>query len=350
MGDWQKILTNSRASLREVISVIDSSALQIALVVNDQRKLLGTITDGDIRRALLKGVGLEALAEEVMCNTPITVKREVPIDEIEALLERTGLRRLPVLDNDGRVVGLALPVKETKQRFENPVILMVGGLGTRLGELTKNTPKPLLSVGGKPILQTIIERFLMHGFYKFYLCVNYKADMIQDFFGDGQAWDAKIEYVHEKERMGTAGALSLLNEKPQHPFFVMNGDLLTKVNFNHFLEFHLKNGQMATMAVREYALQVPFGVVEMDGQCITALTEKPTQRFFVNAGIYVLSEQCLDYVPQTFFDMPSLFQKIIDDKHSVASFPIHEYWADVGRMGDFQRANQEYIEVFEDSK
>jgi dTDP-glucose pyrophosphorylase/urease gamma subunit len=346
MMNWEKTLVQPTDTLRQVLSVIDKAELQIALVVDDQKKLLGVITDGDVRRGFLAGLTLESTASKVM-NPQFTVAtQDMKPSAIEALMREKQLRHIPIIDENGIILDLRLLDEATKtERLPNIVVLMAGGLGERLGELTKDTPKPLLKVGDKPILEIILESFLAQGFHRFFISVNYKSQMIEDYFGDGSRWGAEIQYVRETKRLGTGGSLSLLSELPKEPFFVMNGDLLTKVNFKGMLEFHESQTQLATMAVREYDVQIPFGVTELDGHKITGLVEKPVKRFFVNAGVYVLSPQCLPLIPKdNFFDMPSLFQKLIDNGFATSSFPLHEYWLDIGRMSDFQRANVEYLE------
>ena len=224
---------------------------------------------------------------------------------------------------------------------------MVGGLGTRLRPLTQDTPKPMLKVGNKPILQTIVERFAEYGFVNITMCVNFNASIIRDYFSDGKEFGVNIDYVLEEKRMGTAGALSLLKERPSEPFFVMNGDLLTNVNFEHIFNYHILNKATATMCVREYDYEVPYGVVKMNDNKIIEIAEKPVQKFFVSAGIYMLSPEILDLIPKNeFYDMPALFEKLIKLSKNVISFPIREYWLDIGRMEEYQRANEEYKEVF----
>jgi dTDP-glucose pyrophosphorylase len=352
MAQWKKTLVQPTDTIRRVLSVIDAAELQIALVTDESRKLLGVITDGDVRRALLRGLTLESSASEVMNRHFTVATPDMRPSAIEALMRERQLRHIPIVDADGTILDLVLLDEATRtERLENIVVLMAGGLGERLGELTRETPKPLLKIGDKPILEIILESFLAQGFYRFYVSVNYKSEMIEGYFGDGSKWGAEIHYIRESKRLGTGGPLSLLPELPKEPFFVMNGDLLTKVNFKGMLEFHESQAQLATMAVREYDVQIPFGVTELDGHKITGLVEKPVKRFFVNAGVYVLSPHCLPLIPKDeFFDMPNLFQKLIENGFSTASFPIHEYWLDIGRMSDFQRANVEYLEHWVVSK
>jgi len=265
-----------------------------------------------------------------------------------AVMKLKRLNHIPVLDDDGRIIYVeTLQGLVKKNDKDNAVVLMAGGMGTRLRPLTNECPKPLLQVGGKPVLETILDNFMEYGFKHFYLSVNYKADMIREYFGDGARWGVEIEYIHEDKRLGTAGALSLLPDIPDKPLLVMNGDLLTKVNFQQLIDFHSVNQAQATMCVREYNFQVPYGVVKMNNHRLTGIDEKPVERFFVNAGIYVLEPKTIKLIPKgEFFDMPSLFQKIIAENGETTAFPIREYWMDIGQMNDYEQANIEFNEVF----
>ena len=346
-GDITQVFAPESATLREVIAVIDRAGLQIALIVTPERQLLGTVTDGDVRRGLLRGLSLDAGVLEVMTRDPITVAPDLSFHDDGWLLHKRLARRIPIVGPEGRVVGLALPESEiVPQQVANPVVIMAGGLGTRLGALTQDAPKPLLKVGTKPILETILEGFLAQGFEKFFISVNYKAQMIEDYFGDGSSWGAEIHYLRENERLGTAGALSLL-DPPKVPVFVMNGDLLTKVNFRQMLEFHRTHRQQASVAVRQYSVRVPFGVVELERNNLTHIVEKPEYNYFVNAGIYLLNPECLPLIPYSQpFDMPDLLSAVLAQNWRIGSFPVHEYWLDVGRLDDFEAANLAYAEVF----
>ncbi|WP_040294820.1 nucleotidyltransferase family protein [Beggiatoa alba] len=345
MKDWQKTLVSPTASIRETIQALDNSALQIALIVDAQRKLLGTVTDGDVRRAILKGLSLESAVQSIMNTAPTVLRDSTSTAHILNVMKRTRRHHIPLLNPQGIVVNLAV-LDELIQSGErqNWVVLMAGGLGTRLRPLTEHCPKPLLKVGNKPVLQTIIESFREQGFTHFYLSVNYKAEMIEAYFGDGSAFDVNIRYLHEKERLGTAGALTLLPDVPTEPLIVMNGDLLTKVDYRHLLDFHVEHQAAATMCVREYDFQVPYGVVQIDNHRILGIQEKPIQRFFVNAGIYVLQPNLLSLIPkETFFDMPTLFEQALTEKRETVVFPIREYWIDIGQMADLERAKIEFF-------
>ena len=348
MKNIKNIKLKQNATIKEALGIIDSGAMQIALVVDDNDKLLGTLTDGDIRRGILRGLDLDSSIETIVFKEPSVASVGDTKESILKIALAKKLHKIPLVDELGKLVGIEdiediiRPVSKT-----NRVVLMVGGLGTRLRPLTQDTPKPMLKVGNKPILQTIVEKFAEYGFVNITMCVNFNASIIRDYFGDGKEFGVNIDYVLEEKRMGTAGALSLLKERPSEPFFVMNGDLLTNVNFEHIFNYHMINKATATMCVREYDYEVPYGVVKMNDNKITAIAEKPVQKFFVSAGIYMLSPEILDLIPKNeFYDMPALFEKLIKLSKNVISFPIREYWLDIGRMEEYQRANEEYKEVF----
>ena len=348
MKNIENIKLRQNATIKEALGIIDSGAMQIALVVDDNDKLLGTLTDGDIRRGILRGLDLDSSIETIVFKEPAIAKISSTKEEILKIALSKKLHQIPIIDDN----GIVLDLKEIEELVEpkiktSRVILMVGGLGTRLRPLTQDTPKPMLKVGNKPILQTIVEKFAEYGFVNITMCVNFNASIIRDYFGDGKEFGVNIDYVLEEKRMGTAGALSLLKERPSEPFFVMNGDLLTNVNFEHIFNYHMLNKATATMCVREYDYEVPYGVVKMNDNKIIEIAEKPVQKFFVSAGIYMLSPEILDLIPKNeFYDMPALFEKLIKLSKNVISFPIREYWLDIGRMEEYQRANEEYKEVF----
>lgn len=348
MKDIEKVIIAPNASIKEAMKKIDEGAMKIALVTDENTKLLGTISDGDIRRAILSGINLDDEITNIYNTAPIKASIDTPVSELGKLAKRHHILRIPIVNEDNHLISIEL-IEEMSTSSEKPnkVILMVGGLGTRLRPLTDNTPKPMLHVGGKPILETIIERFAAYGFVNIIMCIGYKSHVIQDYFGDGSDFGVNIEYVLEEKRMGTAGALSLLKERPKEAFFVMNGDLLTNVNFDHFCDYHLANDAKGTMAVREYDFQVPFGVVNLEDHNIISIEEKPVHNFFVSAGIYMLDPSCIDMIPKDeFYDMPTLFDKMIDLHDKTISFPLREYWLDIGRIEEYEKANNEYHGVF----
>ena len=348
MDNWKNALVHEFTPIREVIQSIETSGLQIALVVNDRDVLLGIITDGDIRRGLLKGISLDESAHKIMNKNPTVSRGFAGRDELLALMRYKKIRHIPVVDEEGRIVELeASDELKYKEDLANWVVLMAGGIGSRLQPLTNDCPKPLLKVGGKPILETILEGLKSYGFKRFYLSVNYKADLIERYFGNGEKWDVDIRYLREDKRLGTAGALSLLPELPEHPILVMNGDLLTKMNFKQLLDFHVEHGSAATMCVRDYEFQVPYGVAMVEKHKLLGISEKPIHHFFVNAGIYMINPESIRIIPKnTYFDMPSLFELLIQNKDETSVFPIREYWLDIGQMKEYERANLEFTELF----
>ncbi len=347
MKNFDILKLTPASSIKEALQIIDAGAMKIALVLDDKDHLLGILSDGDIRRGLLSGLSLDDSIESIVSKNPTVCGINDSKEEILKIAVAKKLYCIPIIDEKGVLVGVEEVDDLLKPAsFSNRVVLMAGGLGTRLRPLTDETPKPLLQVGDKPILETIINGFAKYGFTNIVLSVSYKAEMIEAYFGDGSKFGVNIEYVHEEKRMGTAGALSLMKEKLSEPFFVMNGDLLTNINFEHMLEYHLSHNAIATMGVREYDFQVPYGVVNVDGQDILSIEEKPVHNFFVSGGVYVLSPDVLEMIPDTYYDMPTLFENLIEKKKKSISFPIREYWLDIGQMSDFHRANAEYHGVF----
>ena len=348
MKNFKNILLNPTSTIKEALQIIDRGAMQIALVIDENENLIGTLSDGDIRRGLLKDLELTDTIETIIYKTPTVCSIEDTKEKILEIAVAKKIYQIPIVDGKGKLVGVEEVDELLKpQNKINKVVLMVGGLGTRLRPLTENTPKPMLKVGNRPILETIILNFKKYGFTNIILCVSYKADIIKEYFKDGSHFGVNIEYVYENKRMGTAGALSLIKDKLTESFFVMNGDLLTNINFEHMMEYHLSNKSIATMGVREYDFQIPYGVVNVDAENILSIQEKPVYNYFVSGGVYVLNNKVLDFIPNDeFYDMPTLFEIIIGKNMKSVSFPIREYWLDIGRMEEFEKANNEYHEVF----
>ena len=336
--NWKKILVSPLNHIQDVLKIIDNESLQLALVVDLDNRLLGTVTDGDIRRALINGIPLSHPISEIMFTTPTFVDFSASKDQLLELMNTKQLNSIPILDN-GIVVGLETIHHITqKAKYNNPVFLMAGGFGTRLKPLTDHCPKPLLKVGDKPILETVLLSFVKSGFHNFYISTHYLPEMIKEYFGDGEKWGVSISYIHEEQPLGTGGALGLLpKDLPDLPIIMMNADVLTKVDLEALLTFHNENDANATMCVREYEYQVPFGVIESEGTKIISMVEKPIQRFHVNAGIYVVGRKIIEQVKNNeVVDMPTLLERSLDER--VLMFPFHEYWLDIGRIDDFNRA------------
>lgn len=338
---WTNVLIKPTSTLRDALEIINNEALRVALVIDENDQLKGVVTDGDIRRGLLNNLALTAWVTQVMNTNPMTAVADTPRDDLIALMESNDILSIPLLDN-GKVVGLeTLHGMLSKPVYQNPVFLMAGGFGTRLRPLTDTCPKPMLKIGNKPILETVIRSFIKAGFVNFYISTHYMPEQIEQHFGDGSDLGVSINYVYEESPLGTGGALGLLpKDLPKElPLIMMNGDVLTKVDFQRLLEFHIENQADATMCVREYDYQIPYGVIHGEGNKITSMVEKPIQRFFVNAGIYVVSPRVIQSVPKNHhIDMPTLLEEHMVERENILMFPIHEYWLDIGRMDDFNRA------------
>ena len=342
-----EIKINQNASIKEALEVIDKGAIKVAVVLSDDGLLLGMLNDGDIRRALLKGMSLGDSIAGIINKHPVVANINDTKERILELANEKKLHQIPIISN-GKLIGIQ-DIREflAPKNKPNKVILMVGGLGTRLRPLTNDVPKPMLDVGNKPILHTIVENFAKYGYTDIIMCVNYKSEIIKEYFGNGDKFGVKIEYVLENQRMGTAGALSLLKERPKDDFFVMNGDLLTNVNFEYLHEYHKDSNALASICIRKYEMQVPYGVVNVRANKVTSIEEKPTQSFFVSAGIYMFSPIVLDFIPKgVFYDMPTLFSELLKQGFAVYPFFIREYWLDIGKMDEYRRANDEYEGVF----
>ena len=342
--NWRNVVLPRRASIRDAIRCLDEVALQIAIIVDSNGSMVGTITDGDIRRALLRGDSLDVSVDQIMCREFRALPENATDEEAIKIMRNETLRQIPALDDQGKVVRLFLLEELVRpMRYTNPVVIMAGGEGKRLHPLTQDCPKPMLRVGGKPLLEIILEQCINAGFQNFYFSINYLKSQIQDYFGDGSHWNVNIDYLEEERPLGTGGALSLLRETPIEPFLLINGDLLTRVDYTGLLRFHDEQKAAATICVREHTTKIPYGVVRMDDANVLGLEEKPLLSHYVNAGIYLLDPLLLDLVPQNqFFDMPQLLEKAILQEHRVSAFPIHEYWLDVGEPDTFKRAHHEW--------
>lgn len=341
MEVWRKALLSDDATLQQAIRNLDETAMQIALVVSPDGTLLGTITDGDIRRGLLRGLDMTSSIDAIIHREPLVVPPQLGRDTVLQLMQANRVHQLPIVDANRRVVGLHLldDLMAPGQR-QNLMVIMAGGQGTRLRPHTEKCPKPLLPVGGKPMLEHIIERARADGFRHFVLAIHYLGHMIEDYFGDGSRWQVKIEYLHEESPLGTAGAIGLLNPRPEVPFLVSNGDVLTDIHYGELLDFHCRHRAAATMAVRLYEWQHPFGVVRTKGVDIVGFEEKPISRSHINSGVYVLDPNALDYlVAGERCDMPTLFGRVNDNGSRTIVYPMHEPWLDVGRPDDYDKAN-----------
>ncbi|WP_287497380.1 nucleotidyltransferase family protein [Pandoraea sp. CB10b_02] len=340
---WRQALLKPESTIQDAIRNLDVTGLQIALIVDDNGVLLGTVTDGDVRRALLRGLDLNARVDAIMFASPLVVTPEMGRDTVLHLMRANKVHQLPVIDDGRTVVGLHIWDEiAAPMRRDNVMVIMAGGFGKRLRPYTEDCPKPMLPVAGKPMLEHIIERAKQEGFRNFVLTLFYLGHVIESHFGDGSKWDINIRYVHEETPLGTAGALSLLSPAPEQPFIVTNGDVLTDINYGEMLDFHLHHAAIATMAVRQHEWQHPFGVVKTEGIDIVGFEEKPIHRSHVNAGIYVLNPAVLESLESgAVCDMPTLFERLKEEGGQTIAYPMHEPWLDVGRPEDLKRANEQ---------
>lgn len=339
---WKKIVVSPELELCDALEILDNGGLRLLLVVDQAWHLLGTLTDGDVRRAMLRHVNLRCPVSMAMNTSPRTARVTDKPEVIRQLMVRHKLLHVPLLDESECLAGL----ETYHDAVEKPerdawVFLMAGGFGSRLRPLTDDCPKPMLHVGGRPILEAILERFVSAGFYRFFISVHYLADLIKEYFGDGSRWGVTIHYIEEEVPLGTAGALGLLPDVGDSPVIVMNGDVLTHLDFAALLDFHQMQGSVLTLCVREFDYQVPFGVVESDGDRVIGIVEKPMHSFHINAGIYVLSREVIERTrPARRLDMPDLIDTLVGDNALVVSFPVYESWIDIGRLDDYENAKR----------
>lgn len=345
--EYQHLLVKSTQTVNCALEIIEEAKLKIALVVDDDYRLVGTITDGDIRRALLRNANLATPVTEAMNVNPITAEFGAPRSVLIDIMEKNNVSSIPLLE-DGILVGLdEIETLTDPALIPNPVFLMAGGFGTRLRPLTDNCPKPLLRIDGVPILEIMLRRFIKAGFFNFYISTHYLPEMIKNHFGDGSDWNINISYVHEESPLGTGGAIGLLPyDLPDLPLIMMNGDIVTNLDFRKLLACHNSQSAAATMCVRDYEMQVPYGVVESCDGKVTGMVEKPIHSFFINAGIYVVNQSVRRSLEKdTIIDMPTILARYIDKESDLRIFPVDDYWIDIGRKEDYERGKIEFNQL-----
>lgn len=348
MKNWHNILLPPTATIRQAMRTLDKGSLRIVLICDAEQKLLGTVTDGDTRRALLADANMEDPVSQVMNTNSHSASRSSTREQRLKLMRRHDLTAIPILDGSSRVLSLeTLHQAMQPERRENPVFIMAGGFGTRLQPLTDHCPKPMLRVGNKPMLEHLINQFISHGFHNFYISTHYLPEVICSHFGDGRQWDVSIQYVHEDWPLGTGGALGLLpKDLPELPLIMMNGDVLTKLDYAQLLRHHENKKFDATVCVREDEHAVPFGVIETEDQLITNMVEKPTYRYKINTGIYVLNPDIIASVqPDQCIDMPTLLEQHRAGNRRIGTYTCYDYWLDIGQMKDYQKAQRD-IEIY----
>lgn len=340
------LLVAPAATVHAALAAITRSGRQVAAVVDGDGRLLGLVTDGDARRALLRGVALEAPVEAAMNRTPVVAPASIGRDEALALMRRRAIRHLPLVDTAGRLVELLwLDALLTPPPLGCPAVIMAGGEGRRLRPLTESTPKPLLSVGGRPLLEILVDRLRAYGITSIVMAVHHKSQMIRDHFGAGDRFGVAIEYVEEPVPLGTIGALTLISPRFGGPFFVLNGDILTKCDFRAMWERHHADNAPLTVAVSLHQVDIPYGEFALQGGRIADVTEKPRKEFPINAGIYLLDPAVIDLIPAgRYFDATDLLRLLLSRNDPVAAYVMREYWLDVGRHDDLSKADRDVAE------
>ena len=338
--------------MRSCMETMDRTGKGIVLVVNEHQELIGTITDGDLRRGVLAGLDLNATAAHFLhdesggSTTPITAPTDTPVAEVLRLLEESGVKQMPLVNDQNKVVDLVtVEMLVPDHHGSLSAVIMAGGKGTRLRPLTESTPKPMLPLGDRPLLEHIVDQLKDARISDVNITTHYLGNEIRSHFGDGSKFGMNIDYVVEEEPLGTAGGLNLMKERPTDSVLVLNGDILTQVDFRAMYNFHHEHKADLTVAVSKYDLEVPYGVLECDGANIRSLTEKPVYNFFVNAGIYLLEPVVWEYLPRRHVNMTEIVDVLIKEGRSVVSFPILEYWLDIGQPGEYKQAQQDIMRM-----
>jgi dTDP-glucose pyrophosphorylase/predicted transcriptional regulator len=339
---WRDSVLRKKTPIKEAIQLLNKFGIKIALVLDDNQQLLGTVSDGDFRRGMLRGLTLTDYIEDIMNKNPRTVNKDADRISVLNLMEKNKIFQIPIVNEMNQVIGLHLWDEISVQtKHSNVMVIMAGGKGSRLQPQTENIPKPMLLVAGAPILEHIIKRAQGQGFNHFILAVNYLGHIIENHFKDGQEFGAKIEYLREDSPLGTAGALSLLRSKPDRAFIVTNGDVITDINYSDFLEFHKVQNAAATVAVHSHQFQIPYGVLQISGLEVVSYEEKPIVSNLINAGVYALEPGILDFIKEPKFrDMPDILEISKNLHKKVIVYPLHESWIDIGRPIDLELANK----------
>lgn len=340
--ELKKYTVSIKTTIYEALSFVDQNSRQMAILVDQDQCIIGVITDGDIRRAILKGIPLDSPIISVVNRNPLIGGKNEPKKALISRMQDRSVSFIPLVNDENKFEDIVfLSDLLNISRKNNSIIIMAGGKGTRLGELTKNCPKPMLKIGSKPILETIITHLSLFGFHDFHISVNYLKEQIMDYFEDGEKMGVKISYLHEKKPLGTAGALANFEPQNSEPVVVMNGDIYTDLDFTALIDIHKSNNAAATVCLRKYDYQIPYGVVRTNNRQITTIEEKPVLSYFVNAGIYTFDPMILKMIPKnTYYPMTKFLEKLLKNDKSVYSHEIEGIWIDIGRHDDFNNASQ----------
>lgn len=350
--DASSVTINKDESALNAVKIIDDSDGKIALIIDEAGKLVGSATDGDIRRGLLKGYNLASKISDFMHPEPVVLQANATRQQILDSMETLDVKQIPLVCDDGKIIGIttyALLQGIAHNKRSNPVVIMAGGKGKRLMPITKDIPKSMLEIGGRPILELIIQRFRTYGFQNFYLAINHLGSIIEDYFKDGKKFGVNIKYLCEQQELGTAGALSLLDKDMAEDFIVINGDILSSIDFGDMLDVHLANANVATICARTHRMEVPYGVLRIsDDNRVENIVEKPVYEDLISAGIYVINPTALSYIKDnTYTDMPNLLMMLVQTGNKVSTYNLHDEWVDIGRHDDLERARQDFSKKFQ---
>ena len=343
---WRSCILLPNDSVRDAIDNLIASSKRIVLVVSANGNFVGTISDGDIRRGLLRGIGLENRLSEITQTSAIVATPEMPREFVKQLMLKHKVQQIPIIDGSNKLQGLyEWDYLESAPEIDNLFVVMAGGVGRRLMPHTLNTPKPMVLIHSKPMLEHILLRAKANGFRNFVFIVHHLSQVIEDYFGDGSKWELRIRYIKEDKPLGTAGGLAQLSDLGNNPIVVTNGDVLSDLNYSDMLQFHLDNGANGTMAVRQHEITHPFGVVSLEGLRIVGIEEKPVHRNYINAGVYVISSEAINFLVQgAFMNMTDFFATLLGGANLICAYPIHESWIDVGRPEDLKEVTTKFPE------
>lgn len=347
MSNFKKHLISDKVSIREALDRLNKLAKDaIIFVVNDEQQLVGSLTDGDVRRGLLRGVQIDNLVTDIIQKDPkFITKGDADIQKILDLRDNN-FRILPVIDKNKKIVKI-VNFRTLKSYLPIDAVVMAGGRGERLKPLTDHTPKPLLKIGNKPIIEHNMDRLISFGVDDFWISVRYLGEQIEDYFKDGSAKDVQIEYIWEDEPLGTIGAVSKVNNFKHDHILVTNSDLLTTLDYEQFYLEHIKNDADISVVTIPYSISIPYAVLETEKNIIKGFEEKPTYTYYSNGGIYLIKKSIIEQIPSnSFFNATDLLEKVIKENGKVCSFPLRGYWLDIGKMPDYQKA-QEDIETLD---
>ena len=331
-----KIIITENTSIKSSIKILDSTGLQILLVTDKNGKFIGTLSDGDFRRAVIQNISLDENVNLIINKNPTFVSKKMSNLELNSLMKKNDIRHIPYVDKDLRIKDLYFFDKISTEIKDKNIIIMAGGKGSRLGAYTKNCPKPLLKIGSKPILEHIINNAKSQGYVNFLIAINYLGEMIKEYFGDGKKFGVNIKYLEEKKYLGTIGALSLIKEKDKRSFLLMNGDVVANINFDEFIDFHIKQRGLFTLALRSQEYRSKYGVIHLKNNEVIDFKEKPLIKNYINAGFYIIEPKVLEYLPYNqYFDIPDIIKKLKNQKCKIAGYTLVDNWIDIGNNEDY---------------